>query len=176
MLNRTNLTLSALSNRLNLGTRSLVINASVNNLGQALTVRPSFHDHHVMREGTMWDVDRYSCALSDGISPRPGSMISIPRPEQQPVGCFGTWEVEPAFVGRVATDLELNGPLGLLGLGWQGDACSSSKSTASKAGPKTLKRQAGRKPRPEGEASECFAASPAKAPIAAAATAAAATA
>ena len=39
MLNRTNLTLSALSNRLNLGTRSLALNASVNNGGQTLRIR-----------------------------------------------------------------------------------------------------------------------------------------
>ena len=47
MLNRTNLTLSALSNRLNLGTRSLVLNASVNN-GGTLRIRHAHHD--VMRD------------------------------------------------------------------------------------------------------------------------------
>ena len=47
MLNRTNLTLSALSNRLNLGTRSLVLNTSVDN-GKALHIRHAHHD--VMRE------------------------------------------------------------------------------------------------------------------------------
>ena len=54
MLNRTNLTLSALalSNGLNLGTRSLAANASVNDGDQALNVR---HSHHgVMREGMVW--------------------------------------------------------------------------------------------------------------------------
>lgn len=47
MLNRNNLTLSALSNRLNLGTRSLVLNTGVNN-GTALRIRHAHHD--VMRE------------------------------------------------------------------------------------------------------------------------------
>lgn len=47
MLTRTNLTLSALSNRLNLGTRSLVLNTSVNN-GTALRIRHAHQD--VMRE------------------------------------------------------------------------------------------------------------------------------
>jgi hypothetical protein len=47
MLNRTNLTLSTLSNRLNLGTRSLVLNTGVNN-GTALRIRHAHHD--VMRK------------------------------------------------------------------------------------------------------------------------------
>ncbi len=47
MLTRTNLTLSALSNRLNLGTRSLVLNTGVNN-GTASRIRHSHHD--VMRD------------------------------------------------------------------------------------------------------------------------------
>jgi hypothetical protein len=55
-LNRTNLTLSALalSNGLNLGTRSLAANASVNVGDQTLRIR---HSHHgVMREGMVWYV------------------------------------------------------------------------------------------------------------------------
>lgn len=47
MLNRNNLTLSALSNRLNLGTRSLVLPTGVNNIGTALRIRHTHHD--VMR-------------------------------------------------------------------------------------------------------------------------------
>jgi hypothetical protein len=56
MLNRTNLTLSALalSNRLNLGTRARAANASVNFGGQTLHTRPSHHD--VMRERMDWYV------------------------------------------------------------------------------------------------------------------------
>ena len=63
MLNRTNLTLSALalSNRLNLGTRSFAANASVNFGGQTLRTRQSHHD--VMRERMDWYV-----------------VLSIPRP------------------------------------------------------------------------------------------------
>jgi hypothetical protein len=54
MFNRTNLTLSArsLSNRLNLGTRSLALNASVKNGGQILRTRHTHHD--VLREGMVW--------------------------------------------------------------------------------------------------------------------------
>jgi len=54
MFNRTNLTLSArtLSNRLNLGTRSLARNAGVKNGGQILRTRPTHHD--VLREGMVW--------------------------------------------------------------------------------------------------------------------------
>jgi hypothetical protein len=47
MLYRNNLTLSALSNRLNLGTRSLVLTTGVNNNGTALRIRHTHHD--VMR-------------------------------------------------------------------------------------------------------------------------------
>ena len=56
MLNRTNLTLSALalSNGLNLGTRSLAANASVNDGDQTLRTRHSHHD--VMRERMVWYV------------------------------------------------------------------------------------------------------------------------
>jgi hypothetical protein len=54
MYNRTNLTLSArsLSNRLNLGTRSLALNASVNHGDQTLRTRTAHHG--VMREGMVW--------------------------------------------------------------------------------------------------------------------------
>jgi hypothetical protein len=56
MLNRTNLTLSAsaLSNGLNLGTRSLAARASVNNDGTTSHICPSHQD--VMRERVVWYV------------------------------------------------------------------------------------------------------------------------
>jgi hypothetical protein len=54
MLNRTNLTQTALLNGLNLGTRSLVLGTSLNTNGQALTVRDSHHG--VMRVGMSWHV------------------------------------------------------------------------------------------------------------------------
>jgi hypothetical protein len=54
MLNRTNLTLSALalSNRLNLGTRSLAANAGVNLGAKTQYIRQSHHG--VMRDGMDW--------------------------------------------------------------------------------------------------------------------------
>jgi len=54
MFNRTNLTLSArtLSNRLNLGTRSLALVANVKNYGRTLRTRQTHHD--VLREGMVW--------------------------------------------------------------------------------------------------------------------------
>ena len=56
LMNRTNLTLSALalSNGLNLGTRSLAVNASVNDGDLTLRIRHSHHD--VMRERMVWYV------------------------------------------------------------------------------------------------------------------------
>jgi len=72
MFNRTNLTLSALalSNRLNLGTRSLAVNASVNHGDQTPRIRHTHHD--VMREGMVWyDVfpiitERYATPTTPG--------------------------------------------------------------------------------------------------------------
>ena len=84
MLNRTNLTLSALalSNRLNLGTRSLAANASVNNGDQTLRTRQSHHD--VMRERMVWYV----------VSSIPKPMYAIPtipssffQQQQRPFSC-----------------------------------------------------------------------------------------
>jgi hypothetical protein len=56
MFNRTNLTLSArsLSNRLNLGTRSLALVANVKNGGLALRIRHAHQDHDVLRDGMAW--------------------------------------------------------------------------------------------------------------------------
>ena len=54
MFNRINLTLSArtLSNRTNLGTRSLAQVANVKNVGRTLRIRHTHHD--VLREGMAW--------------------------------------------------------------------------------------------------------------------------
>jgi len=84
MLNRTNLTLSALSNRLNLGTRSLALRTGVNNGGQALRIRSS-HDRHVMRKGIEGSVKWFHAIMKSDISPRPGSMV--PGIPQRPVRC-----------------------------------------------------------------------------------------
>ena len=75
MLNRTNLTLSALalSNRLNLGTRSLAANASVNFGGQTLRIRQSHHD--VMRERMDWYVVLSMPRPRYGIPAIPGSFF-----------------------------------------------------------------------------------------------------
>ncbi len=55
MFNRTNLTLSArtLSNRLNLGTRSLALNAGVNHGGQTLRTRHRLSWRHARRDGVV---------------------------------------------------------------------------------------------------------------------------
>ena len=86
MLNRTNLTLSALSNRLNLGTRSLVLNASVNNGDQTLRIRHLHHD--VMRERMVWLCVVPSCIQGNTtFRPLPGSII--PGQQQRPIRCAG---------------------------------------------------------------------------------------
>jgi hypothetical protein len=81
MLNRTNLTLSDLSNRLNLGTRSLVLMTSTNNGADALRIRHFHHD--VMRESMVWYVVSQSKSVKYDIPPVPGSII--PGPQQRPV-------------------------------------------------------------------------------------------
>jgi hypothetical protein len=75
MLNRTNLTLSArtLSNRLNLGTRSLAPTAGANHGDQTLRTRQTHHD--VMREGMDWyDVFSFP-TMRYGIPTIPGSLF-----------------------------------------------------------------------------------------------------
>ena len=85
MLSRINLTLSALTNRLNLGTRALVLNASVNNGKTTLRIRHLYHD--VMRQRMVWcvvpsfDSERYD------IPPMPDSIIL--GPQQRPIRCAG---------------------------------------------------------------------------------------
>ena len=77
MLNRTNLTLSALalSNRLNLGTRSLAANAGVINVGETLRIRPAHHD--VMRVGTVWSVVSSIPKSRYAIPPIPSSLSPL---------------------------------------------------------------------------------------------------
>jgi hypothetical protein len=84
MLNRTNLTLSALAltNGLNLGTRSLAASASVNTDGDLVRI---LHSHHgVMREGMKW----YSIVSVS--KPRWGIPVipdSFSQMQQQRFGC-----------------------------------------------------------------------------------------
>ena len=85
MLNRINLTLSALTNRLNLGTRALVLNASVNNGKTTLRIRHLHHD--VMRDSVAWCVVSSFKPERYDISPMPGSII--PGPQQRPISCSG---------------------------------------------------------------------------------------
>jgi len=97
LLNRTKLTLSALalSNGLNLGTRSLAVNASANNNGDlSLRVRQTHHD--VMRERMVWYV----------VSSIPKPMYAIPAipssfsQEQQ-----SQWSCVTLPQGSVAVDV-----------------------------------------------------------------------
>ena len=107
MFNRTNLTLSArtLSNRLNLGTRSLALNASVNHGGQTLAPVNAYHG--VMREGMVWyDVfpitqPRY------GIPTIPGSFS---QPQQSQPSCLTGQPGQPAEVVRVELRAEAGRP------------------------------------------------------------------
>jgi hypothetical protein len=101
MLNRTNLTLSALSNRLNLGTRSLVLGTGVNHGGQTLRLRNSHHD--VMRKRMVWHVVSPFVPSKYDIPPVPGSVIS--GPQQCPIR-FAASQVtsRPARDQRVERD------------------------------------------------------------------------
>jgi hypothetical protein len=84
-LNRTNLTLSALalSNGLNLGTRSLAANASVNDGDQTLRTRHSHHD--VMRERMVWYVVSSIIKPMHAIPAIPGSFF---QQQQRPSSCM----------------------------------------------------------------------------------------
>ena len=85
MLNRTNLTLSALSNRLNLGTRSLVLGTGVKHGNQTPRIRHSHHD--VMRKRSVWYVVPSFVVGKYDIPPAPDSII--PELPQQPIRCGG---------------------------------------------------------------------------------------
>jgi hypothetical protein len=84
MLNRTDLTLSAsaLSNGLNLGTRSLAASAGVNDGDQLANIR---HSHHgVMRERTVWYVVVSKPKSRNAIPAIPSSFFSE---QQRPQSC-----------------------------------------------------------------------------------------
>ncbi len=85
MLNRNNLTLSALTNRLNLGTRALVLNASVNNGDTNLRIRHFHHD--AMRQSMVWYVVPSFRSQTYDIPPMPDSII--PGSTQRPIRCGG---------------------------------------------------------------------------------------
>jgi hypothetical protein len=83
MFNRTNLTLSArtLSNRLNLGTRSLALVANVKNVGRTLRIRQTHHD--VLRDGMVWYDVFPIMPMGRGIPSIPGSFSQ----QQRQPGC-----------------------------------------------------------------------------------------
>jgi len=102
MLNRTNLTLSArtLSNRLNLGTRSLALSAGVNHGDQTLRTRQTHHD--TVREGMVWyDVFPIMPARY-GIPTDPGSFS---QPQQCLPSCAQAQPGRSAAAIRVEPDL-----------------------------------------------------------------------
>ncbi|MGO9465492.1 MAG: hypothetical protein ACLQVF_15215 [Isosphaeraceae bacterium] len=85
MLNRTNLTLSALalSNRLNLGTRSLAAHASVNTGDKTQYIRQSHHG--VMREGMVWSGGYPIPQIGPAFPSIPGSFSPAPQCPSQDV-------------------------------------------------------------------------------------------
>jgi hypothetical protein len=100
MLSRTNLTLStlALSNRLNLGTRSLAASASVNDGNLTLRNRHSYHG--VMRDGMDW----YGM-FSNPKSKHP--IPSIPSSFSQPQQCQPVSVILQGVVATVGVCVEL---------------------------------------------------------------------
>ena len=101
MFNRTNLTLSArtLSNRLNLGTRSLALVANVKNVGRTLRIRQAHHD--VLREGMVWYDVFTIMPMGYGIPSIPGSFSHSQR--SQP-GCVTRQPGHLAVEVRVEPD------------------------------------------------------------------------
>jgi hypothetical protein len=133
MLNRTNLTLSALSNRLNLGTRSLVLNTSVNHGAHAQHIRHSHHD--VMRDRMVWyavfsfkpgkyDIPPIQGSIIPGQQQRP---IRCQRPEASLAACLARDVFSPVLDWSVTTDGSVSGSLVSSSV-WSLDS-SSAKST-----------------------------------------------
>jgi hypothetical protein len=100
MLSRKNLTLSALalSNGLNLGTRSRAANADVNLDGQTLGILNSHHD--VMREGMVW----YSFSSPKSKQGIPSIPSSISPVQVQQPSCgqpqHGGWAVDVRVIAE----------------------------------------------------------------------------
>ncbi len=99
MLNRNNLTLSALSNRLNLGTRSLVLTTGVNN-GTALRIRHTHHDvmrNHMEQESvTAIPVGVYAIPPMSG----PATAAAAARFKK---ACVDSWKPDAAAAWLVPT-------------------------------------------------------------------------
>ena len=98
MINRKNLTLSArtLSNRLNLGTRSLALVAGVDHDGQTLRIRTA--SHGVMREGMVW-YDEFP--ITESGYPIPTIPCSLLPQQQVQPSCLSRQPGRPAEGVRV---------------------------------------------------------------------------
>jgi hypothetical protein len=159
MLNRTNLTLSALalSNRLNLGTRSLAANASVNFDGQTLRTRQSHHD--VMRERMDWYVVLSIPRPRYAIPAIPGSFFQIQQgqlscvtSEQSVVAvnvCVDSVPRPADLVGRRELGVQIHDPRfqlsdSLVGMSISGASDGKSRSAVKSTGKRGLKRTATR--------------------------------
>jgi hypothetical protein len=101
MLSRMNLTLSALalSNGLNLGTRSRTANADLNLDGETLYILHSHHD--VMREGVAWSSVFSKPKSKEAIPPIPGSISPV---QLQQLRCAQTQQRGCAVDVRVEAD------------------------------------------------------------------------
>jgi len=159
MLNRTNLTLSALalSNRLNLGTRSLVANASVNFVGQTLRTRQSHHD--VMRDRMDWYVVLSIPRPRYAIPAIPGSFFQVHQPQSSCVTSQQSSVAVTVYVDSVSRPLDLADrrerdahssdsrfqPSGsLLGMALPSASECKSRSAVKSVGKRGLKRTAKR--------------------------------
>ena len=159
MLNRTNLTLSALalSNRLNLGTRSFAANASVNFGVETLRTRQSHHD--VMRERMDWYVvlsiprPRYAIpAIRGSFFHVQQRQLSFVTSDQSPVA-VGVCVVSPSrpadLVGRRERGVQIPDPRlqssdSLAGMAIPSASHCKSRSAVKSAGKRGLKRTAQR--------------------------------
>ena len=159
MLNRTNLTLSALalSNRLNLGTRSFAANASVNFGVQTLRTRQSHHD--VMRERMDWYVvlsmprPRYAIpAIPSSFFQVQQRQLSCVTSEQSLVAvdvCVETVSRPADLVGRPERGVDIPDPRfqpsdSLRGIAIPSASDCKSRSAVKSAGKRGLKRTATR--------------------------------
>jgi hypothetical protein len=98
MLYRNSLSLSALSNRLNRGTRTLVLATSGNHGANAQRIRLSHHD--AMRERMSWHVVSFSKLVKHDTPPIPGS--PIPGCQQQQDNSARLRAIRSAFARRRA--------------------------------------------------------------------------
>jgi hypothetical protein len=159
MLNRTNLTLSALalSNRLNLGTRPFAANASVNFGVQTLRTRQSHHD--VMRERMDWYVVLSIPRPRNAIPAIPGSFFQVQERQLSCVTsqqslvavdvCVKTISRPADLVGRREPDAQIPDPRiqpsdSLAGMALRSASDCTLRSAVKSAGKQGLKRTATR--------------------------------